>query len=179
MVTLDGRELYVELAAVDGSWSMLVGAGPAEAGAYARPPGSAEAGAYVRPSGSVAPSRFTSYEIAVDDRGGGERVVFVDGRPVAVRVRDARARFGRRSRVAPSAAGGSGSIAAPMPGRIVKVLVGVGDTVSAGQGLLVVEAMKMENELRAPRPGIVADLRVAEGQSVEAGALLVMLDPEP
>jgi biotin carboxyl carrier protein len=63
-----------------------------------------------------------------------------------------------------------------MPGKIVKVLVKTGDTVAARQGVVVVEAMKMENELRAPRAGIVAQVNVTEGASVEAGAILIVID---
>jgi biotin carboxyl carrier protein len=66
-------------------------------------------------------------------------------------------------------------VAAPMPGRIVRVLVKPGDEVAARQGLVVVEAMKMENELAAPRAGRVAEILVTEGQSVESGRLLVRL----
>jgi biotin carboxyl carrier protein len=62
-----------------------------------------------------------------------------------------------------------------MPGRIAKVLVKVGDVVAARQGLVVVEAMKMENELRSPRAGTVVDVRVAEGARVESQALLVVV----
>ena len=63
-----------------------------------------------------------------------------------------------------------------MPGRIVKVLVTKGDVVDARQGLVVVEAMKMENELRAPRAGTVSEVLVSEGMSVEAGAVLVVIE---
>ena len=63
-----------------------------------------------------------------------------------------------------------------MPGRIVKVLVKPGDVVAARQGVVIVEAMKMENELRAPRPGTVAEVRVTEGISVEANSVLVVLE---
>jgi biotin carboxyl carrier protein len=75
------------------------------------------------------------------------------------------------------AAGGSGPqrIAAPMPGKIVRVLVAAGDTVAARQPVVVVEAMKMENELRAGREGKVAEVHAREGESVEAGALLVVI----
>ncbi len=63
-----------------------------------------------------------------------------------------------------------------MPGKIVRVLVQAGDTVAARQGLVVVEAMKMENELRASRPGRVREVSVSEGQSVDAGATLVVVE---
>jgi len=73
-------------------------------------------------------------------------------------------------------AAGPVRVAAPMPGRLVRVLVEAGQEVSAGQGLVVMEAMKMENELRAPRAGRVAEVVARERQAVEAGALLVILD---
>jgi biotin carboxyl carrier protein len=62
-----------------------------------------------------------------------------------------------------------------MPGKVVRVLVKSGDLVRARQPLVVVEAMKMENELRAQRDGTVADVQAREGQSVDAGALLVVV----
>jgi pyruvate carboxylase subunit B len=70
-------------------------------------------------------------------------------------------------------------VRAPMPGLVLRVEVAVGETVPAGAGLVVVEAMKMENELRAPRPGQVAAVHVAAGATVERGAPLVTLEPGP
>jgi biotin carboxyl carrier protein len=67
------------------------------------------------------------------------------------------------------------TLRAPIPGRVVKVLVKAGDAVKAGQTLVVLEAMKMENELRAPRAGSVTEVRAAEGTAVEAGQELVQL----
>jgi biotin carboxyl carrier protein len=66
-------------------------------------------------------------------------------------------------------------LTAPMPGKIVKVLVNPGDAVEAGRGVLVMEAMKMENELKAARAGTVQEIRVKEGQAVEMGALLLVI----
>jgi biotin carboxyl carrier protein len=79
------------------------------------------------------------------------------------------------------AAGGKGraAILAPMPGKIVRVLVAVGDAVEAGQGIVVVEAMKMQNELKAPQSGLVASVHVKENDSVVAGAVLAVIDPAP
>ncbi len=65
--------------------------------------------------------------------------------------------------------GGGGTIAAPMPGRVVRVLVATGDQVEADAPLLIVEAMKMENEVRSPAAGIVRSIAVAAGDTVEAG----------
>jgi biotin carboxyl carrier protein len=102
----------------------------------------------------------------------GEVLVGVGGRTTPVTVN------GRRLRAAQEGgahADGLQSVAAPMPGRVVRVLVALGDEVAARQGVVVVEAMKMENELRAPADGVVAELHVEEGQSVDAGTLLVVL----
>ena len=66
--------------------------------------------------------------------------------------------------------------APPMPGRVVRVLVAAGDAVPARHGLLVVEAMKMENELRATHAGRVVSVAVTEGQSVDAGAVLAVVE---
>jgi biotin carboxyl carrier protein len=73
-------------------------------------------------------------------------------------------------------ADGMVSIEAPMPGRVVKCLVREGEAVKAGQGVIVVEAMKMENELRSAIDGTVKAIRVAEGDGVEAGALLLTIE---
>jgi biotin carboxyl carrier protein len=70
----------------------------------------------------------------------------------------------------------SHAIKSPMPGRVARVLVGVGDRVAERQGVVVVEAMKMENELRAPREGVVTEVRVFQGAAIEAGAVLVVIE---
>ena len=66
-------------------------------------------------------------------------------------------------------------LSAPMPGKIVKVLVSPGDVVEEGCGLVVMEAMKMENELKAARAGIIQEIKVKEGQAVDMGALLLVI----
>jgi len=71
---------------------------------------------------------------------------------------------------------GRQEILAPMPGKIVRVLVSAGDTVEAGQGLLVVEAMKMQNEIRSPKNGKVERLMAKEGQNVNAGEVLAWVE---
>ena len=71
--------------------------------------------------------------------------------------------------------GFSQAIKSPMPGRVVRVLVAVGDHVAARQAVVVVEAMKMENELRAPAGGVVKEILVAPGAAVETGAVLVVV----
>jgi biotin carboxyl carrier protein len=72
--------------------------------------------------------------------------------------------------------GFSQAITAHMPGRVMRVLVAVGDRVTARQGVVVVEAMKMENELRTPRDGVVKEVLVVPGAAVETGAVLVVVE---
>jgi len=68
-----------------------------------------------------------------------------------------------------------GTVAAPMPGTIIKVAVGAGDAVTKGQTILVLEAMKMENEIMAPKDGTIEEVKVSEGVSVNAGDILIVL----
>lgn len=98
------------------------------------------------------------------------REAMAGGQTLRVTIEDLRAR--RRS-TASSPGGAAAEIRAPMPGRIVKVLVNEGDAVTQGDGLIVMEAMKMQNEIRAPRSGRAAKIHVREGQGVETGARLV------
>jgi pyruvate dehydrogenase E2 component (dihydrolipoamide acetyltransferase) len=74
------------------------------------------------------------------------------------------------------AASGPAKVTAPMPGKIVRVSASAGQEVKAGECLLVMEAMKMENEIRATRDGSVRDVAVREGQAVESGALLMLVE---
>ena len=106
------------------------------------------------------------------------REVVVDGWRVEVELEsEARAALRERARRAGAAtvAGGPAEVHAIIPGRIVAVSVGPGDPVVAGQQLLVLEAMKMQNELRAPREGTVERVAVAVGDTVEVGDLLLVI----
>jgi len=67
-------------------------------------------------------------------------------------------------------------VRAQMPGKIIKILMQPGATVTAGQGLIVVEAMKMQNEVKAPKSGVLTRVHVAEGATVSAGELLVVVE---
>ncbi len=89
------------------------------------------------------------------------------------RVEDAQTRELRQRAPAPVHAGGAAVVKAPMPGLVVRVLVHEGEAVAAGAGVVVLEAMKMENELKAPRGGVVRGLRVVPGQTVAKGAVLL------
>jgi biotin carboxyl carrier protein len=125
-------------------------------------------------------------------------LVFDDGRQIEVSLEPAadgglRVRFGMalaafelqdELTALASASGGRGKsrkgdvVTAAIPGRVLRVSVGPGETISAGQSLLVLEAMKMENEVKAPRDGVVDAIGVAAGQAVSAGEVLVRLRPE-
>jgi biotin carboxyl carrier protein len=115
-----------------------------------------------------------SHEVVIVSNGHrGAAAVLVDGLVVPVAVRDPRRR--RDAAAAHGAADGPIRILAPMPGKVIRLLAERGAAVSARQGVIVVEAMKMENELRAPRAGIVAEVLVREGDLVDAGALLLTI----
>jgi biotin carboxyl carrier protein len=116
-----------------------------------------------------------SHDVRIEPGGRGALTVHVDGRTFPVTVRaSGLASSGRPS--GGGAATGARKVLAPMPGRIVRVLVGRGDTVEARQGLVVIEAMKMENELKAPKAGVVIALDAIEGSTVEAGAVLAVVE---
>ncbi len=120
------------------------------------------------------------YSVLLDDKSFEVRVIAapeglrleLDGRRFIAEVRDPR----DRSRKSASALGtGRQNIAAPMPGKVIRVLVQEGDAVEIGQGLVVVEAMKMQNEMKALRAGHVVDVRVRDGDTVGAGDTLVVI----
>jgi biotin carboxyl carrier protein len=117
----------------------------------------------------------TSYEISVTPgTATGLLNVIVGTIPFAVALNARRRGRGRQVELDHSGSGPQ-RIVAPMPGKIVRVAVTSGETVRARQTVVVIEAMKMENELRAGRDGTVGELHVREGASVEAGALLVVI----
>ncbi len=121
----------------------------------------------------------TSHEVAIARRlEPGELEVHLRAGVVDARLEGkTRARRRRAAGMDPfSSADGEQEIVAPMPGKVVRVLVAPGDLVTARQGLVVVEAMKMENELRSPKDGRVRDVRVQQGTSVEAGRVLVVVE---
>jgi biotin carboxyl carrier protein len=111
-----------------------------------------------------------SHDVAVERRPGGY-VVLLPGGAVTVELADA----ARSTSLSPRRADGPFRLTAPMPGRVVRVLAEPGAEVDAGRGLVVIEAMKMENELKSPRAGRVLEVAVREGQAVEAGALLAVV----
>jgi biotin carboxyl carrier protein len=154
-VSVDGRKQAATMSQVNGAWSLILADVPA--------PGA---------TGHVAQR---SHEVAISDAVDGGLTVQVNGRTVQATVAGAQGSWARRG--GEGAAGkGPQRITAPMPGKVVKVLVKIGDTVASKQGVVVVEAMKMENELKAARAGTVKEVKAVEGTSVEAGSVLVIVE---
>jgi biotin carboxyl carrier protein len=103
----------------------------------------------------------------------GDAVVIAGGRH-EFGVADPRSLKGRKG--AGAGVDGPRSVKAPMPGRVVRVLVGVGDEVAAQQGVVVIEAMKMQNELKSPKAGRVARVAAVVGDTVGSGDVLVVVE---
>ena len=127
---------------------------------------------------SITPAGAGVWSILIEGRSytatllaGGE--ISINGRVFRVEVFDPRSSRGRRS-----AAGSEGrqTVAAPMPGRVIRVLVEAGQDVDAGQGLIVVEAMKMQNEIKSPKAGRVAEVKTVAGATVSAGDILAVIE---
>ncbi|HEY7502259.1 MAG TPA: biotin/lipoyl-containing protein [Vicinamibacterales bacterium] len=114
-----------------------------------------------------------SREVTVTPGSNGELLVGLGGRTVSVSV-DGRRRRGGGDGGRDTA--GEQAVVAPMPGRVVRVLVSRGDEVAARQSVVVVEAMKMENELRSPKAGRIKEVAVGSGTLVEAGRVLVVVE---
>jgi biotin carboxyl carrier protein len=92
----------------------------------------------------------------------------------AAELRDPRSLRGRRDGAAESQ--GAKKLLAPMPGKVVRVLAAEKDEVDAGQGIIVVEAMKMQNELKSPKKGVVRQVLAAAGAAVNAGDVLAIIE---
>jgi acetyl/propionyl-CoA carboxylase alpha subunit len=105
---------------------------------------------------------------------GGRCVVEVGGETYSIRVEE-QTRYIIRTRGGASGGDAGQTLTAPLPGRITHVAVQAGDAVAPGQTLLVIEAMKMENELKASAPGTVREVRVAASQAVNAGDVLLVI----
>jgi biotin carboxyl carrier protein len=117
------------------------------------------------------------YRVVVEKRQGkGRYTLWVDGFRFEVEALDERTRSIRDVSAANAGPSGPAPIIAPMPGLVIRVNVNPGDAIEAGQGVVVMEAMKMENELRATTPGIVKSVKVAPGTAVERGTVLVELE---
>ena len=114
-----------------------------------------------------------SYEVK-QDATGQSRYVALGHRRYRIEMRDPRSL--RTRRAAAGNEDGPRKLLASMPGKIVRVLAPEGSTVEAGQGIIVVEAMKMQNELKSPKSGVVKRVLASEGDAVNAGDTLVIVE---
>ena len=162
-IRIDGTERTVELMREERGWRILLDGEVVDADAR-----------------EIAPNVFSilldgeSHEVYVTPTPAGSLTLQTAHHEFAAEIADPRAWRGRRHGALE--AEGRQQILAPMPGKIVRVLVQAGEKVEAGQGLLVVEAMKMQNEIRSPKSGTVERLLVKEGQAVNAGEGLGWID---
>jgi biotin carboxyl carrier protein len=114
-----------------------------------------------------------SYDVRQESTGG-EQGIVVGRDHFGVTIRDPRSLRARRR--SDTAGDGIKKITAPMPGKVVRILVAAGAEVAAGQSVLVIEAMKMQNELKSPKKGILRKIAVGEGSAVEAGQILAEVE---
>ena len=157
--TVAGRTIRVEVRGGDGRYRLTLDGTPLEVDLAGEPRGLSS----LLVGGE-------SHEVGIEKRDGGYTIVF-PGESFTVDLAAAARGTTAPARHAP----GPARVVAPMPGRVVRVLAEPGADVVAGQGLFVIEAMKMENEIKAPRAGRLQELAVREGQAVEAGALLAVV----
>ena len=115
------------------------------------------------------------FEVIVDDQGAHGFDVFVAGQLFHLQALDERSKLLTAS-TKPIATGPQ-RVESEMPGKVVKIAVSVGTAVAEGDGVLILEAMKMENEIKSPVEGLLTEISVAEGQTVESGALLFVVTP--
>ncbi|HXT24162.1 MAG TPA: biotin/lipoyl-containing protein [Candidatus Eisenbacteria bacterium] len=162
-VLLAGKTTVVELVRQDGAWKITLDGNPVDADAA-----------------EVAPNTFSvllngeSHQIRIAPRPDGTLTLHTGLAEYHAEVTDPRIWRGRRHGVLE--AQGRQHIVAPMPGKVIRLLVKQGDVVKAGQGLLVVEAMKMQNEIRSPKSGKIEKLFAIEGQAVNAGEVLLSVE---
>ena len=159
-IAIDGKHYRLELEQADGRWICRLDGRAVEVDA-------------VLARRDVLSLRIgnQAYEVKCE-RVGNDTHIWVGSMRYAAEVRDPRS---LRGRVRAADEHGPKKLTAPMPGKVVRVLVAAGETVELGQGLVVVEAMKMQNEIRAPKGGVVERLTVREGQAVSAGEAIAVI----
>lgn len=160
-IAIDGKNYRLDLNRADGRWSCRVNGRAVDVDAV-----------LARPDVLSLRIDNRAYEVKCE-RVGGETHLWVGSVRFAAEVRDPRSLRGRTRAVDDK---GPKKLAAPMPGKIVRVLVSQGDEVEAGAGVLVVEAMKMQNEIKSPKKGTVQKILVSEGAAVNAGDVLAIVD---
>jgi biotin carboxyl carrier protein len=160
-VIIDGKHYRLDINHTDGAWSCRLDGRDFDVDAI-----------LARPDVLSLRIGNQAYEVK-SERVANDLYLWVGSRRFAVEVRDPRSLRGR------SRAGddhGPRKIVAPMPGKVVRLLVGEGDEVEAGAGVAVVEAMKMQNEIKSPKKGTIQKILVSEGAAVNAGDVLAIVE---
>jgi len=160
-IAIDGKNYRLEFNRPDGRWTCRLDGREIEVDA-------------VLPRPNVLSLRIgnKAYEVKCE-RVAGDLHLWVGSERFAVEVRDPRSLRGRSRAVDEQ---GPRKLTAPMPGKIVRVLVSQGTAVEAGAGVLVVEAMKMQNEVKSPKKGTIQKILVSEGTAVNAGDVLAIVE---
>jgi biotin carboxyl carrier protein len=160
-IAIDGKHYRLELTRVEARWSCRLDGRDVEVDAVlARP--------------DVLSLRIGNHAYEVKcERVAGEMHLWVGAARFAAEVRDPRSLRGRVRAVDDQ---GPKKLTAPMPGKIVRVLVSQGTEIEAGAGVLVVEAMKMQNEIKSPKKGTIQKILVSEGAAVNAGDVLAIVE---
>src|SRR5215467_11488376 len=160
-VTIDGKSYRLELARMNDRWSCRLDGRDIEVDAV-----------LARPDVLSLRIGHKAYEVKCE-RVGGELHLWVGSARFATEVRDPRSLRGRARAVDDH---GPRKHTAPMPGKIVRVLAKQGEVVEAGAGVLVVEAMKMQNEIKSPKKGTIQKILASEGAPVNAGDVLAIVE---
>jgi biotin carboxyl carrier protein len=160
-ITIDGRNYRLELSCADGCWSCRLDGRAIEIDAV-----------LARPDVLSLRIGDLAYEVK-SERVANDLHLWVGSTSFAVEVRDPRS---LRGRIRAGDEQGPRKIVAPMPGKVVRLLVGEGDEVEPGRGVAVVEAMKMQNEIKSPKRGTVKKILVSEGAAVNAGDVLAIVE---
>ena len=160
-IAIDGKNYRLDLNRQEGGWSCRLDGREVEVDAV-----------LARPDVLSLRIGNQAYEVKCE-RVGGDLHLWVSSVRFAAEVRDPRSLRGRVRAVDDH---GPKKLTAPMPGRIVRVLVSQGDEVEAGAGVLVVEAMKMQNEIKSPKKGTIQKILVSEGAAVNAGDVLAIVE---
>jgi biotin carboxyl carrier protein len=160
-VTIDGKHYRLDLNRMGDRWSCRLDGGEVEVDAV-----------LVRPDVLSLRIGSQAYEVKCE-RAADEMHVWVGSARFAAEVNDPRSLRGRVRAVDDH---GPRKLTAPMPGKIVRVMVNQGDEIEAGAGVMVVEAMKMQNEIKSPKKGTIQKILVTEGAAVNAGDVLAIVE---
>jgi biotin carboxyl carrier protein len=160
-IAIDGKSYRLDLSQEEGLWSCRVDGREVEVDAV-----------LARPNVLSLRLGNNAYEVKCE-RVGADVHIWVGSQRFAAEVRDPRSLRGRARAVDDH---GPKKLTAPMPGKVVRVLLSPGTEVEAGTGVLVVEAMKMQNEVKSPKKGTIQKILVSEGAAVNAGDVLAIVE---